>query len=187
MTESQAIPAGYVQPGAGYVQPGAEWAPVPYPPVPYAQPAPDRFSLFLARMSARAPAWAAPAGIFACFVGAGAYVLATDPTDASAGDLPTCFLKLTTGFDCPGCGGTRAFWYVLHANLPAAARHHALFVFALPVLIYLYVAWAGEKAFGWRLPALRVSPRAIGLFLAAWGVFSVVRNLPWAPFTSLYV
>jgi hypothetical protein len=27
----------------------------------------------------------------------------------------------------------------------------------------------------------------IGAFIAAWGVFSLLRNLPWAPFTAFYV
>ena len=72
---------------------------------------------------------------------------------------PTCLVKLTTGLDCPGCGGTRALWYLLHGDLPAAARHHFLFVFALPFLAYLYVAWAGNQAFGWRLPELRLSSK----------------------------
>ena len=59
----------------------------------------------------------------ACFGGAAAYVLYTNPTDGNADSVPTCLVKLTTGFDCPGCGGTRAFYYALHGNLPAAARH----------------------------------------------------------------
>lgn len=159
-----------------------------YPGYPrYVEPPPDRFTRLMNRLWARTPRWVLPVGILTCFVGAGAVVLAMDPTDSPADAPPTCFLKLTTGLDCPGCGGTRAFWYVLHGNLPAAARHHAMFVFALPFLVYLYIAWAGREMFGWRLPQLRLSPRAIGIFLAAWGVFAVIRNLPWAPFDSLYV
>lgn len=146
-----------------------------------------RAASLLERLYLRAPRWFAPVGIFTCFMGAGAYVMLSNPTETSADALPTCVLKLTTGFDCPGCGGTRAFWFVLHGNLPAAARHHAMFVFALPFLVYLYVAWAGQTMFRWRLPMLRVTPKMIGIFLAAWGVFSVLRNLPWAPFAWLYV
>lgn len=161
----------------------------PETPYPYAYvpPPPDRFTRVTSRIWARTPRWAAPAAIFTCFMGAGAYVLAADPTDGNAFATPTCLVRLTTGFDCPGCGGTRAFWYVLHGNLPAAARHHALFVFALPFLLYMYVAWAVGSVFGRKLPTLRVSPKAIGLFLGAWAAFTVVRNLPWSPFTWLYV
>lgn len=153
----------------------------------YLAPPPGRFTAFMLRLWERTPRWAAPVAILACFAGAAGYVLATDPTDA-AGDAPsTCLVKLTTGFDCPGCGGTRAFYYLLQGNLPAAARHHLLFVFAVPFLVYLYAAWATQRVFGRKLPALNLPPLAIGLFLVGWLVFSVLRNLPWAPFTWLYV
>jgi hypothetical protein len=174
-------PAGWAPPANGWAPPVDGWAPPAY------EPPPSRLGAFTARLAARTPRWAAPAAIFTCFVGAGAFVLAANPTDSGVDAVPTCLLKLTTGFDCPGCGGTRAFWYVLHGNLPAAARHHALFLFSVPFLLYIYVAWAGGQVFGRRLPPLRLSPRAIGLFLGAWGVFTVVRNLPWEPFTRLYV
>ncbi|WP_320065320.1 DUF2752 domain-containing protein [Micromonospora sp. RTGN7] len=159
-----------------------EWQPGAYP-----MPEPDRLTRFVMRVYDRSPRWAVPLAALGC-VGVGvAYALISDPTRAEPDAAPSCLLKLTTGLDCPGCGGTRALWYVLHGDLPAAARHHFLFVFLLPFLTYLFVAWAGKQAFGWRLPEPRVSSTVIGGFLALWGVFSVVRNLPWAPFTFLYV
>jgi len=148
---------------------------------------PDRLTRFVDRWSARAPRWLAPLAVLGCAAGAVGYTLVTDPTDSAPEAVPSCLVKLTTGFDCPGCGGTRALWYVLHGDLPAAARHHLLFVFALPFVIYLYVAWAGQRVFGWRVPQLRISPAMIGGFLTAWLIFTVARNLPWAPFTALYV
>jgi hypothetical protein len=117
--------------------------------------------------------------------GAVAFTLLDRPAD---GGPPTCLLKVTTGFDCPGCGGTRAFWYLLHGNVPAAVRHHAMFVFALPFLIYMYVAWmVSTVSKGRKLPLLTLSPKTLSIFLATWFVFSVLRDLPWAPFTWLYV
>jgi len=162
--------------------------PAPWPGYPYPPPAqPDRLTRFVNRIWYGSPVWAAPAALLVCMAGAVAYTEVSHPTMAAAGDPPTCLLKYTTGFVCPGCGGTRAAWYLLHGDLPAAARHHALFVFAVPFLLYLYVAWAGKRLFGWRLPQLDLSPKVIGIFLAVWGVWSVARNLPWAPFTSFYV
>ena len=142
---------------------------------------------FVQRTWARSPVWAAPAAVLLCMAGSAGYTLASHPTEAGADSVPTCLLKYTTGFVCPGCGCTRAAWYLLHGDLPAAARHHALFVFAVPFLLYLYVAWAGRRLFGWRLPELQLSPAVIGGFLAVWAVFSVLRNLPWAPFTWFFV
>ncbi|NJC81751.1 DUF2752 domain-containing protein [Planosporangium mesophilum] len=162
---------------------------VTYPaPPPYVVPEPSRFSRFVLRVVERSPAWAAPAAIATCFAGAVGYVMISDPTTSGAYSAPTCLLKLTTGFDCPGCGGTRAFWYLLHGNLPQAARNHALFVFAVPFLVYMYVAWSAKLVAKREvLPAFRLSPTTLAVFLAVWFVFSVLRNLPWAPFTWLYV
>jgi Protein of unknown function (DUF2752) len=173
-TDAQAAPPGYPPPG---------YPPPSYPP----PPAPGRFNRLVTAAFARSPRWLAPAAVLGCVGGAAAFTLYTDPTQTDPDAIPTCVVKLTTGFDCPGCGGTRAFFYALHGNIPAAARHHAVFVFALPFLIYLYAAWVGERVFHRRLPQVRVTPRMIGVFLAAWGVFTVVRNLPWAPFSWLYV
>ncbi|MFY1598818.1 DUF2752 domain-containing protein [Micromonospora sp. WMMD737] len=165
----------------------------PYPGSPYPGAAaypvaePDRLTRFVVRLYERSPRWAVPLAALGCVAAGIGYALISDPTRSAPDAAPSCLLKLTTGLDCPGCGGTRALWYVLHADLPAAARHHFLFVFALPFLAYLFVAWAGKQAFGWRLPELRISSRVIGVFLAAWLAFTILRNLPWAPFTSLYV
>ncbi|MEU7944355.1 DUF2752 domain-containing protein [Micromonospora taraxaci] len=174
-------PTGAVSADAG----PAGWPPPP--PGGYPAPEPDRLTRFVLRLYERSPRWVVPLAAVGC-VGIGmGYALLSNPTHAAPDAAPTCLLKLTTGLDCPGCGGTRALWYVLHADLPAAARHHFLFVFALPFLAYLFVAWAGNQAFGWRLPELRISSKVIGGFLGVWLAFSVLRNLPWAPFTSLYV
>ncbi|MEU4675891.1 DUF2752 domain-containing protein [Micromonospora sp. NPDC023737] len=169
--------------------PPAGWptdATAAYPP-PYPVPEQDRLTRFVVRLYDRSPRWAVPLAALGC-VGLGiAYTLISDPTRSDPTAAPSCLLKLTTGLDCPGCGGTRALWYVVHGDLPAAARHHFLFVFALPFLAYLFVAWAGRQGFGWRLPELRISNKMIVGFMTAWLAFSVLRNLPWAPFTSLYV
>ena len=156
----------------------------PYGPV--RPPRPDPFTRLVDRFS-RSPLWVAPAAALVCMSGALGYTLIVDPTTAGAGDPPACLLKYTTGFVCPGCGGTRAAWYLLHGDLPAAARHHAMFVFAVPFLVWMYVAWAGQRVFGWRIPQLRLTPRSLGVFLGVWGVWSVLRNLPWAPFTWFFV
>jgi Protein of unknown function (DUF2752) len=148
----------------------------------------NRFNRFMYRLWARSPGWTAPLLVLVCFGGGVAYTFGAHPTGVGAFDSPTCLVKLTTGFDCPGCGGTRAFYYLLHGNLPAAARSHIMAVFAAPFLVYMYLSWSTGLVWkSKRLPMLRLSPLAISLFLIAWGVFSVLRNLPWAPFTWLFV
>ncbi|GAA1606422.1 DUF2752 domain-containing protein [Actinoplanes couchii] len=166
--------------------------PVQGPPVPpewfrHPRQQPDRLTRLVNRLADKSPVWLAPLAIMACAGGAVGFTLATDPASAAAGDQPSCLLKYLTGFVCPGCGGTRAAWFLLHGDLTAASRHHLLFVFAVPFLIYLYVAWAGRKVFGWKLPELSISPAVMITFMAVWGVWSILRNLPWTPFTAFYV
>ena len=166
--------------------PPAGLAPPPYPYLPtYREP--NRFYRAMLRLYARTPKWAAPAAIAVCFAGAAGYVLVSDPTDAGAGDLPGCIVKLTTGLDCPGCGGTRAFYFLLRGNVPEAARHHAVAVFAAPFLVWLYLGWAVKRVSGRQLPVPRIGAKTVSVFLLAWAVFMVARNLPFAPFTTLYV
>lgn len=148
---------------------------------------PGRFMRVIA-MFRNSPAWLAPAALLACFAGAATWVVASDPTNDVG---PTsCAFKMITGFDCPGCGGTRAFYYLLTLNLPEAAHNHAIAVFAAPFLAYIYLRWALRRVFPhvrWRLPVFRVTPYMVTYFLMAWGAFWVLRNLPWPPFTLLYV
>jgi hypothetical protein len=157
------------------------------PQYAYAYAEPDKVTAFFARLGDRTPRWVAPAGMLACGAAAAAYVLWSNPTDGGAGELPSCLVKLTTGFDCPGCGGTRAFWYLLHGDIPAAAQHHVLFTFAVPFLLYAFVAWTAGAVFNRRLPPLRLSFRTVGIALAVWGAFTVLRNLPFEPFSWFYV
>jgi hypothetical protein len=148
---------------------------------------PNRFTRLFLRLHERSPKWAAPAAIAVCFTGAASLVWVTNPTDGGASDITTCVVKMTTGLDCPGCGGTRAFYYLMHGNIPEAARHHAMAVFAAPFLLWLYLAWAVKQVSGRALPVPKITTTTISFFLASWAIFMVVRNLPFAPFTSLYV
>lgn len=175
---------GHFVPGSDSVMPGQYAGYVGSGPV-VAEP--NWLSRFVMRTYARTPRWVAPAAIAACFASAASYVLISNPTDAGAGDLPGCLVKLTTGLDCPGCGGTRAFYYLLRGNLPEAARYHAIAVFAAPFLVWMYLAWAVKHVTGRQIPAPRIGARSISVFLAAWAVFMVIRNIPIAPFTYLYV
>lgn len=154
----------------------------------YAAPEPGRVARFLLRLGARMPDWSGPAGVAVCLAGGIVYTLAMNPTVSGADSQPTCVLKLLTGFDCPGCGGTRAMWYMLHGNLAAAARNNLPFVFATPFVLYLFLAWTMQTVTKKRkLPPLRISNVAIVGFVGVWLAFSILRNLPWAPFTWFYV
>jgi hypothetical protein len=152
----------------------------------YVAPPQSRAYRFFAALWTR-PAWLAPLALLACVAATFTYVLANDPTDARRDPLGPCAFKLATGWDCPGCGGTRMVWYLLHGDLGEAARHHAVALIAVPVVVYIFASWASKRLFTNGLPTLSVPGKVWGAYLAGWLVFSVVRNLPWEPFNYLYV
>jgi hypothetical protein len=170
-------PAEPVTAGAPPVE--AATGPVAWTPTPK-----TRVGRFADRLWTR-PAWLAPLAVFGCAASAVGYVLANDPTDAKADPLAPCLFRTLTGLDCPGCGGTRMMWYLLHGNLPEAARHHLVALLLVPFVVYGYLTWAASRLFGtkpWR------PGRVFWLTVAvSWLVFAVARNLPWEPFLTFRV
>lgn len=168
-------------------QPPGGYPPAGQPPVAYLPAEPDRFTRFVTRLWERTPRWVAPVAVLGCLGAAMGTVLLIDPARSAPDAAPTCVMKLFTGLACPGCGGTRAVWYLMHGDLAAASRHHLVFVFAVPFLVYLFVAWSAQHMFGRRLPQLSITPKTVSIFLAVWFTFSALRNLPWVPFSWFYV
>ena len=102
---------------------------------------------------------------------------------ATAGIYPVCRFHQWTGWNCPGCGMTRALYALLHGRFRAAAQDNLLVV-ASPFLLLLRWLW-------WRFNSLRTNPAAPFLPpAAAWLlllvalVFAVLRNLPAFAFLS---
>ncbi len=97
--------------------------------------------------------------------------------------LPACAFRQLTGLLCTGCGGTRAAHHLAHGR-PLAAAQANLLVAALPLLALLgLLAWLDQRRRGgdpWRWAATSCWILA-GAVLA----FTVLRNLPWPPFTWL--
>jgi hypothetical protein len=98
------------------------------------------------------------AGLLYCF----------DP--ATVDFFPTCFWKRATGWDCPGCGSTRAAHRLLHGNFVEAFRLNPLFVAGLPAGLAAWIAarWTRlqpqterdrrrTRRFAWCLAAVAVS------------------------------
>jgi Protein of unknown function (DUF2752) len=102
-----------------------------------------------------------------------------------------CLLRSTTGLDCPFCGTTRMMGSLLQGDVLAALRFNAPVLVGSVVLGYLWLSWVLER-FGllrlWRprLPA-RLQRSLFPVFAVLAVVFMVLRNLPFAPFSALYV
>ncbi len=96
---------------------------------------------------------------------------------------PVCQFHRLTGLNCPGCGGTRSLYALLHGDFSAALRDNALLVAGL----------AGVVARGGWFALNRLRGRSNGdFFPARWllpllvvlAVFGVLRNLPAFAFLS---
>ena len=108
-------------------------------------------------------------------LGSGATLFFFDPTQH--GFYPICLFHSLTGWNCPGCGGTRAAYQLLHGHLLRALHDNALFVLTLAGL----AIWSLR----WMVQTLRHQPVTLGVPAKAWGcfivvafIFTVLRNLP---------
>ena len=119
--------------------------------------------------------------------GATAFLYTVDPNRHAV--YPQCLLYQTTGIYCAGCGATRAVHALLHGRVLEALRDNALFVTALPLLLFL----AGSHALAaWQnnaWPKIIVEERSLlrrglGLLLLMLS-FMALRNLPGSPFDWL--
>ncbi|RJQ80474.1 DUF2752 domain-containing protein [Pseudonocardiaceae bacterium YIM PH 21723] len=128
----------------------------------------------------------APLGVLAVAAVGCLAVAAGDPT-TPGGPLPLCPTKALLGIDCPGCGGLRMVYSLLHGRLMDALHYNAVALVLLPLLAWAWVAWLRSRYTGrpmrtwlqWRL-----TPAVV---LVVTGVWFVIRNLPFGPFNGLYV
>jgi Protein of unknown function (DUF2752) len=109
-----------------------------------------------------------------------------DPTTPH-GPLPVCPTKALFGIDCPGCGSMRMLYSLMHGDLLAAARFNALGLVALGLLVWAYLSWTYGRATGRRIRSWQHSRWAAWVTLSLVLAWFVVRNIPFAPFTGLYV
>ena len=92
---------------------------------------------------------------------------------------PRCLLYVTTGWQCPGCGATRATNALLHGDWAAAWRLNPLLLLLLPLLAWTYLAWLVNDLADrqWYQP-LR-NPYGIAILVAVLAGFGVARNISW--------
>ena len=54
--------------------------------------------------------------------------------------LTECLFRHLTGLYCPGCGGTRAFIYLIHGNIPESILYHPLVIYAVILLSLIHIS-----------------------------------------------
>jgi Protein of unknown function (DUF2752) len=90
---------------------------------------------------------------------------------------PACPFHALTGLYCPGCGGTRALYQLLHGHVLLALKDNALFVLMLPMLAVWGTRFVVQKSRN-QQTAFQLRPKMVWLFLVVALVFTVLRNLP---------
>ena len=110
-------------------------------------------------------------------IAAGSLVLFTfSPTQH--GFYPVCPFHALTGLQCPGCGGTRALYQLLHLHGAEAMRLNSLVTLLAPVALLWFIFWYYSVMRYDRVPDFKV-PRAATISFGAIAVlFAVARNIP---------
>jgi len=89
---------------------------------------------------------------------------------------PICVFHAITGWQCPGCGGTRALYQLLHLHIGQALQYNALVTVLAPMALAWFVYWYATVVFRGHSPGLRLSrPVAVCLYVVAL-FFAAARN-----------
>jgi Protein of unknown function (DUF2752) len=119
--------------------------------------------------------WFAGILIGVAVTGAGAVLYFFNPS--THGFYPVCEFHELTGLNCPGCGGTRAAYQLLHGHFVQALHDNALFLLSLAALAGRG-AWCAARKIRRRPVPPFLPPNVLWTFLVVAIVFTVLRNLP---------
>ena len=120
--------------------------------------------------------------IWSVLLAGAAYLFMFEP--GKTGFFPVCLFRFLTGYQCPGCGSTRAMHQLLHGHVVAAFELNPFFLLAIPFLLYTLVRYSVIVMRGGvprqnTLPA----PYIYALFVVVVS-FWIFRNTPFYPFVS---
>lgn len=98
-----------------------------------------------------------------------------------------CGFHKLTGLQCPGCGGQRSLYHILHGDILFALRNNALFVICIPFLLHMYYGFIQLYVFKNKrsLNRFSFSTQFIYILIVVVIVFFIVRNIPFEPFIYL--
>ena len=98
--------------------------------------------------------------------------------------FPKCPFRLVTGWQCPGCGSTRACYQLLHLQPIAAFKLNPLMVLTLPFIVYGLLGFTRSAVTGQPQRRLFIPPIYLWAWLGLLIFFWVFRNTHWYPFVS---
>ena len=98
--------------------------------------------------------------------------------------FPKCPFRFLTGWQCPGCGSTRACYQLLHLHPIAAFKLNPLMVMTLPFIVYGFLGFTRSAITGGPHRRVFIPPIYLWAWLVLLVFFWVFRNTPWYPFVS---
>ncbi len=97
--------------------------------------------------------------------------------------FPKCPFLLLTGYQCPGCGSTRACYQLLHLHPFAAFKFNPLMMLTLPFIVYGFLGYTRSAITGKPQRRVFIPPFYMWAWLALLIIFWIFRNTPWYPFS----
>ena len=119
---------------------------------------------------------ARPAGATAALALGTALVAAHDPNRPGA--FPPCLFLHATGHWCPGCGGLRAAYALLHGDFAGAMDMNPLVTLVVIPATIVGLGWWWLGALGVPVRPMRLSARGGWVMFAVVVAFWVLRNIP---------
>lgn len=101
-----------------------------------------------------------------------AYYFFVNPDEKNFGFQ--CLFYKITGLYCPGCGGQRAFYHLLHGDLALAFQNNLLIFTVLPLVSVKFYEEFFEKKL---MLNFIYSPKFLAVLIAFLITFTVLRNL----------
>lgn len=117
----------------------------------------------------------------ACVAIAGFVALRTFDPNVPGNPFPRCIFKAITGYDCVGCGLTRALYALAHGDIVRAFDMNPLAMLVLPLIPLMVLDARGLTPAALQPFMARVMTPKLWLFLLP--AYWIARNLPWWPFS----
>ena len=120
--------------------------------------------------------------IWSVLLAGAVYLFTFEP--GKTGLFPVCLFRFATGYQCPGCGSTRAMHQLLHGHVVAAFMLNPLFLLAIPFLLYALLRYSViVMRGGVPRPNTLPAPYIYALFFVVLS-FWIFRNTSLYPFVS---
>lgn len=92
--------------------------------------------------------------------------------------MPKCPLKILTGYDCPGCGATRAMHAALHGDFISAIHYNLFLIAGIGYAMLAAVAtWLPFVSKRKRIRSLILGPASGWIYITLFFAWWIVRNI----------